>query len=310
MMDARQSEWLDRVTGTSLSSNIAPDPALANIEEEIRNTLPSRDFSELDEWMGSSAEARELDGASQDLGTVNPEVVGTASDEQVEAALLSLHFPPPGALSGRENDVIRQAESIIETLASKSPTFKNVIVAATVSGTRPLNVQIGGVAGPTASYTRLTNTININRNSLRQGTDLTTGHIVFEMINAARIPAALRIGRIAKTGYYEKLARTLSTSGKPVEAADLYAAALEAAEYPGIVAHHSIFEEARAAGAAIGVRADLYSDNFDPAFGANFASLDEYLSLQSTTGHTARYARFYIQSVQPRLSKPVPSDGG
>jgi hypothetical protein len=308
-MDARQNQWLDRITGTSLSSNIEPDAALANLEEEIRNTLPSRDFSALDAWMGSAVEARALDGASQDLGVVDPKVVGTASDEQVAAALLSLHFPPPGALSGRENDVIRRAESIIETLASKSPTFKNVVVAATVSGTRPLNVQIGGVAGPTASYARLTNIIDINRNSLRQGADLTTGHIVFEMINAARISAALRIGRMAKTGYYEKLAQTLSTSEKPVSAADLYAAALEAAEYPGLVAHHSIFEEAKAAGAPIGVKADLYADNFDPAFGANFASLQEYLSLQLTTEHTARYARFYSRSVQPGLSNPVPSGG-
>jgi hypothetical protein len=309
MMDARQNEWLDRVTGTSLSSNIEPNPALANIEEEIRNTLPSRDFSELDEWMGSSVEAQEFDSASQDLGIVDPKVVGTAPDEQVEAALLSMHFPPPEALSGRENEVIRQAESIIETLASKSPTFKNVVVAATLRGTRPLTVQIGSVPGRTASYTRLSNTINIDRSSLRQGTDRTAGHIVFEMINAARIPAALRIGRIAKTGYYEKLAQTLSTPEKPVSPADLYAAALESAEYPGIVAHHSIFEEAKAAGAPIGSNADLYSDNFDPAFGANFAALHEYLSLQLTTGHTARYARFYIQSVQPRLSNPVQSAG-
>jgi hypothetical protein len=308
-MNSQQSQWLDRVTGTSLSSNIEPDPALANIEEDIRNTLPSRDFSDLDEWISSPAAAQELDGASQDLGIVDPKVVGTAPDDQVEAALLCLHFPPPEALSGRENDMIRQAESIIETLASNSPTFKNVVVAATLSGTRPLTVQIGSVPGRIASYTRLSNTINIDRSSLRQGTDLTAAHIAFEMINAARIPAALRIGRIAKTGYYEKLARTLSTPEKPVSAADLYAAALEAAEYPGVVAHHRIFEEAKAAGAPIGSKADLYADNFDPAFGANFASLQDYLSAQLTTGHTARYARFYIQSVQPRLSDPVRSAG-
>jgi hypothetical protein len=253
---------------------------------------------------------QEFDGASQDLGIVDPKIVGTAPDEQVEAALLSMHFPPPETLSSRENEVIRQAESIIDTLASLSPTFRNVVVAATQSGARPLAVQIGRVPGRVASYARPSNTITIDRNSLRQGVDLAASHIAFEMINAARIAAASRIGRIALTGYYEKLAQTLSTPEKPVSAADLYAAALEAAEYPGIVAHHSVFEEAKAAGADIGAKADLYRDNFDPAFGANFASLQEYLSLQLTTGHTARYARFYIESVKPRLSDPVRSGGG
>jgi hypothetical protein len=260
--------------------------------------------------MESSVEARELYDASQNLGIVDPNLVGTVPDEQVDAALLSMHFPSPEALSDRDNDVIRQARSIVETLASKSPTFRNVVVAATQGGTRPLTVKIGDVAGPTASYTRLTNTVNIDRRSLRQGSELAAGHIVFEMINAARIPVALRIGQMAKTGYYEKLAQTLSTSNKPVSAADLYAAALEAAEYPGILAHHSIFEEAKAAGAHINVMADLYSDNFNPDFGANYASLHQYLSLQSTTGHTARYAHFYIRSVQPHLLDHSQSDGG
>lgn len=307
MLDSRQSEWLDKIAGTSLSGNFEPNPALANIDEEIRHALPSRDFGALDDWMSSPAGGGELyDASSENLGIVDPALIGTVSDEQVEAALLGVHFPASEGLSGRENEVIQQAESIVDTLVSKSPTFRNVLVAATQGGAKPLTVRVGGAAGPTASYTRLTNTVNIRRNSLRQGADLVAGHIVFEMINAARIPAALRVGRMAMTGYYEKLAQTLSSSDKPVSAANLYAAALETAEYPGIVAHHGIFQEAKDAGTEINVSADIYAANFNPEFGANYASLHEYLSLQLTTGHTARYANYYIKSVLPRLLAAAP----
>jgi hypothetical protein len=173
MLDSRQSEWIDKITGTSLSSNIEPNPALANIDEQIRQTLPSHDFGALDDWMISPDGGRELyDASSENLGIVDPALVGTASDEQVGAALLGIHFPSSEELSGRENEVIRQAESLVDILASKSPTFKNVLVAATQGGAKPLTVKVGDVAGPTASYTRLMNTVKIRRNSLRQGADL------------------------------------------------------------------------------------------------------------------------------------------